>query len=51
MAIALFNYCKILATVTILTRVIIKLKIPSGQNVGDEKSLGQRVMQNLNGRG
>ena len=51
MAIVLFNHCKILATVTILTRVIIKLKLPRGQNVGDEGSLGQRVMQNLNGKG
>ena len=44
MTIALFNYCKIQANVTILTREIMKLKIPSGQNVGDEVSLGQRVM-------
>ena len=46
MANALFNYCKILATVTILSKVI-KLKIPSGQNVGDKVNLGQRVMRNL----
>ena len=51
MAIDLFNYCKILAAVTILIREIIKFKIASWQNVGDEVSLGQGVMRNLNRKG
>ena len=38
----LSNYCKILATVTILTREIFMSKVSCGQNAGDEVSLAQK---------
>ena len=38
----MFNYCKMQATDTILTREIIMLKVSCGQNAGDEVSVAQK---------